>query len=41
MLRLGYAFEQARGGFPAPKFLRSIEESPQFAPHLKPAPKRQ
>ena len=40
MLRLGYAFEQARGGFPAPKFLRSIEESPQIAPHLKPAPVR-
>ena len=37
MLRLGYAFEQARGGFPAPKFLRSIEESPQIAPHLRPA----
>jgi amidase len=37
MLRLGYAYEQARGGFPAPKFLRSIEEAPEIAPHLKPA----
>jgi amidase len=37
MLRLGYAYEQARGGFPAPKFLRSIEESPLIAPHLRPA----
>ena len=36
MLRLGYAFEQARGPLPPPKFLRSIEESPQIAPHLKP-----
>jgi amidase len=41
MLRLGYAFEQARGGFPAPKFLRSVEESPAIAPHLKPAQPRQ
>ena len=40
MLRLGYAFEQARGRFPAPQFLRSIEEGPQIAPHLKPAPVR-
>jgi amidase len=37
LLRLGYAFEQARGRFPAPTFLRSIEESLQIAPHLKPA----
>ena len=37
MLRLGYAYEQARGGFPAPKFLRSIEEAPDIAPHLEPA----
>lgn len=36
MLRLGYAYEQARGPLPPPKFLRSIEESPQIAPHLKP-----
>ena len=40
MLRLGYAFEQARGGLPAPKFLRSIEESPEIAPHLKPVQRR-
>ncbi|HEU5286341.1 MAG TPA: amidase [Sphingomicrobium sp.] len=37
MLRLGFAFEQARGPLPAPRFLRSIEESPEIAPHLKPA----
>ena len=36
MLRLGFAYEQARGGFPAPKFLRSIEESPLIAPELQP-----
>jgi amidase len=37
MLSLGYAYEQARGAFPAPKFYRSIEDSPAIAPHLKPA----
>ncbi|HEU4704539.1 MAG TPA: amidase [Sphingomicrobium sp.] len=37
MLRLGFAFEQARGPMPAPKFLRSIEEGPEIAPHLRPA----
>jgi amidase len=36
LLNLGYAYEQARGPFPAPKFYRSIEESPQIAPLLKP-----
>jgi amidase len=36
LLSLGYAFEQARGPFPAPKFYRSIEESPDIAPLLKP-----
>jgi len=36
LLSLGYAFEQARGPFPAPKFYRSIEESPAIAPHLEP-----
>jgi amidase len=36
ILRLGYAYEQARGGFPRPKFLRSIEEAPDIAPHLLP-----
>ena len=29
---LGYAYEQARGPFPQPKFYRSIEESPEIAP---------
>jgi len=38
VLSLGFAFEQARGPFPAPKFYRSIEESPAIAPHLQPAP---
>jgi len=37
ILRLGYAFEQARGALPPPRFLRSIEESPEIAPHLQPA----
>jgi amidase len=36
MLSLGYAYEQARGPFPAPKFYRSIEESPEVAPLLQP-----
>jgi amidase len=36
LLSLGYAFEQARGPFPAPKFYHSIEESPELAPLLKP-----
>ena len=36
LLSLGYAYEQARGPFPAPKFYRSIEESPDIAPLLKP-----
>ena len=36
LLNLGYAYEQARGPFPTPKFYRSIEESPQIAP-LPPA----
>jgi amidase len=40
MLRLGYAYEQACGGIPAPKFMRSIEESPEVAPHLLPARRR-
>ena len=39
LLDLGYAFEQARGPFPAPKFYRSIEESPQIAPLFRPAPR--
>jgi len=36
LLSLGYAYEQARGPFPTPKFYRSIEESPQVAPLLQP-----
>ena len=36
LLSLGYAFEQARGPFPAAKFYRSIEESPDIAPLLRP-----
>jgi amidase len=36
LLNLGYAYEQARGPFPAPKFYRSIEESPEVAPLLQP-----
>jgi amidase len=36
LLSLGYAYEQARGPFPAAKFYRSIEESPDIAPLLKP-----
>ena len=40
LLSLGYAYEQARGAFPGPKFYRSIEESPEIAPHLKPAVRR-
>jgi len=35
MLRLGYAYEQARGPLSAPRFLRSIEESPEIAPKLE------
>ena len=36
LLKLGYAYEQARGPFPMPKFHRSIEESPEIAPLLQP-----
>ena len=36
ILSLGYAFEQARGPFPAPRFLPSIEEAPPVAPALLP-----
>lgn len=39
LLDLGYAYEQARGPFPTPKFYRSIEESPEIAPYLEPAPR--
>jgi amidase len=36
LLSLGFAYEQARGPFPAPKFYRSIEDSPEVAPLLQP-----
>jgi amidase len=36
LLNLGYAYEQARGPFPTPKFYRAIEESPEVAPLLLP-----
>ena len=36
LLNLGFAYEQARGPFPATKFYRSIEESPDTAPLLQP-----
>ncbi|MEO7601951.1 MAG: amidase [Sphingomicrobium sp.] len=36
MLSLGFAFERARGPFPAPRFLPSIEDSPPVAPALLP-----
>jgi amidase len=40
LLSLGYAYEQARGPFPAPKFYNSIEQDdPQVAPYLEPAPR--
>lgn len=36
LLSLGYAYEQARGPFPTPKFYKSIEASPEIAPALDP-----
>ena len=36
LLSLGYAYEQARGAFPAPQFFPSIESSPGIAPALEP-----
>jgi amidase len=36
LLSLGYAYEQARGPFPKPKFYPSIEASPEIAPLLEP-----
>ena len=37
LLSLGYAYEQARGPFPKPKFYGSIEkDDPQVAPYLEP-----
>jgi amidase len=38
ILSLGYAFEQASHFRRDPTFLPSIEESPEVAPHLRPAP---
>ncbi len=38
LLGLGYAYEQARGPLPGPRFLPSIEQAPEIAPLLeKPA----
>jgi amidase len=37
ILSLGYAYEQASLKRVEPRFLRSIEESPEIAPHLRPA----
>ena len=40
LLDLGYAYEQARGPFPTPKFYPSIETAdPAVAPYLEPAPR--
>jgi amidase len=39
LLSLGFSYEQARGPFPEPKFYPSIEESPDVAPTLEPAPR--
>jgi amidase len=40
LLGLGFAYETARGAFPAPNLYRSIEEQqPQVAPYLEPAPR--
>jgi len=36
ILSLGYSYEQARGLGPGPRFLPSIEEAPEIAPHLAP-----
>jgi amidase len=36
LLSLGYAYEQARGPLAGPRFLNSIEESPEIAPHMAP-----
>ncbi len=37
ILSLGHAYEQARGPLSLPRFLPSIEESPEIAPLLEPA----
>ena len=36
ILSLGYAYEQARGPLPPPRFLPSIEQAPEIAPLLEP-----
>ena len=36
VLSLGYAYEQARGPLPPPRFLSSIEQAPEIAPWLEP-----
>jgi amidase len=36
MLSYGFAYEQARGPFPAPRFLPSVEASPDYASQLLP-----
>jgi amidase len=40
ILALGFAYEQASHQRFAPSFYPSIEESPDVAPHLRPAPRR-
>ena len=37
VLSLGFAYENARGALPGPRFWRSIEDSPEVAPLLQPA----
>ena len=39
ILSLGYAYEQASHRRIEPRFLPSVEESPEVAPHLRPAPR--
>jgi len=36
LLSLGFAYEQARGPLPRPRFVQSIEQSPELAPKLEP-----
>jgi amidase len=36
ILSLGYAYEQARGPLPGPRFLPSVEQAPEIAPLLEP-----
>ncbi len=39
ILSLGFAYEQARGPLPGPRFWRSIEDSPEVRRYLEPAPR--